>query len=182
MGRRGDDKPCGFPGVRNRRRHPSQWRDQILGRLQRIRCQWHRASVVGADAGNYLQYRSHARSGRRSCCHRLSVRQERIRYLRNSSPMAAANISILPRSTATTTRLARELSTCCPEIFRRCSPQYGLSNVPIWDTEWGIGGADRHHRHSQQEAFVSTGLILQAAARGPDGDFLCLRQCQHCSL
>jgi hypothetical protein len=41
--------------------------------------------------------------------------------------------------------------------------EYGLQNKPIWDTEWGLWG-QTNLTATQQEAFVSTGLIVQAAA------------------
>ena len=40
---------------------------------------------------------------------------------------------------------------------------YGLSNVPIWDTEWGMEAPTVITDTATQEAYVSTGLILQAA-------------------
>ena len=41
--------------------------------------------------------------------------------------------------------------------------EYGLQNRPIWDTEWGLWG-QTNLTATEQEAFVSTGLIVQAAA------------------
>ena len=41
--------------------------------------------------------------------------------------------------------------------------EYGLSNKPLWDTEWGMEAPTVITNTSAQEAYVSTGLILQAA-------------------
>ena len=47
--------------------------------------------------------------------------------------------------------------------FQAVLSQYGLSNVPIWDTEWGMEAPNVITDTTTQEAYVSTGLILQAA-------------------
>ena len=47
--------------------------------------------------------------------------------------------------------------------FQAVLAQYGLSNVPIWDTEWGMEAPNVITDTTTQEAYVSTGLILQAA-------------------
>jgi hypothetical protein len=47
--------------------------------------------------------------------------------------------------------------------FQAVLSQYGLSNVPIWDTEWGMESPTAITDPTAQEAYVSTGLILQAA-------------------
>jgi polysaccharide biosynthesis protein PslG len=47
--------------------------------------------------------------------------------------------------------------------FQSMLAQYGLSNTPIWDTEWGMEAPTVLTGATNQEAFVSTGLILQAA-------------------
>ena len=47
--------------------------------------------------------------------------------------------------------------------FQAVLAQYGLSNVPIWDTEWGMEAPTVITNTTAQEAYVSTGLILQAA-------------------
>ena len=59
---------------------------------------------------------------------------------------------------------------------------YGLSNVPIWDTEWGMEAPTVITDTTAQEAYVSTGLILQSAARRANRNFLWLRQRQFRSL
>jgi hypothetical protein len=41
--------------------------------------------------------------------------------------------------------------------------EYGLSNKPLWDTEWGMEAPTVITDTTAQEAYVSTGLILQAA-------------------
>ena len=41
--------------------------------------------------------------------------------------------------------------------------EYGLSNKPLWDTEWGMEAPTVITNTIAQEAYVSTGLILQAA-------------------
>ena len=41
--------------------------------------------------------------------------------------------------------------------------EYGLSNKPLWDTEWGLEAPTVITNAAAQEAYVSTGLILQAA-------------------
>ena len=47
--------------------------------------------------------------------------------------------------------------------FQALLSQYGLSNKPIWDTEWGMEAPTVITNTTAQEAYVSTGLILQAA-------------------
>lgn len=47
--------------------------------------------------------------------------------------------------------------------FQAMLAKYGLSNVPIWDTEWGMEAPTTITDPIAQEAYVSTGLILQAA-------------------
>jgi hypothetical protein len=47
--------------------------------------------------------------------------------------------------------------------FQAVLAQYGLANVPIWDTEWGMESPTIITDTTAQEAYVSTGLILQAA-------------------
>ena len=47
--------------------------------------------------------------------------------------------------------------------FQAVLAAYGLSNVPIWDTEWGMEAPTVITDTAAQEAYVSTGLILQAA-------------------
>ena len=47
--------------------------------------------------------------------------------------------------------------------FQAVLSQYGLANVPIWDTEWGMEAPTVITDTTAQEAYVSTGLILQAA-------------------
>ncbi len=47
--------------------------------------------------------------------------------------------------------------------FQNTLAQYGLSNKPIWDTEWGMEAPYVLTGTTNQQAFVSTGLILQAA-------------------
>ena len=47
--------------------------------------------------------------------------------------------------------------------FQAVLAEYGLSNVPIWDTEWGMEAPTVITDTAAQEAYVSTGLILQAA-------------------
>ena len=47
--------------------------------------------------------------------------------------------------------------------FQTLLTQYGI-NKPIWDTEWGMEAPSVLTGTTNQEAFVSTGLILQAAA------------------
>ena len=47
--------------------------------------------------------------------------------------------------------------------FQAVLSQYGLANVPIWDTEWGMEAPNVITDPTAQEAYVSTGLILQAA-------------------
>jgi len=49
------------------------------------------------------------------------------------------------------------------QAFQATLAQYGLSNVPIWDTEWGMEAPITITDPTAQEAYVSTGLILQAA-------------------
>jgi hypothetical protein len=41
--------------------------------------------------------------------------------------------------------------------------EYGLSNKPLWDTEWGMEAPTVITNTTAQEAYVSTGLVLQAA-------------------
>jgi hypothetical protein len=60
----GCNEPCGLSGIRHSHCYASQRRNQILGGLQRIQCHQHFTGFNGADAGDHLQYRSHARSGR----------------------------------------------------------------------------------------------------------------------
>ena len=52
--------------------------------------------------------------------------------------------------------------------FQNMLAQYGLSNKPIWDTEWGMEAPTVITGAITQEAFVSTGLILQAALGRPN--------------
>jgi hypothetical protein len=47
--------------------------------------------------------------------------------------------------------------------FQSLLSQYGLTNKPIWDTEWGMEAPSVITNTTAQEAFVSIGLILQAA-------------------
>jgi hypothetical protein len=47
--------------------------------------------------------------------------------------------------------------------FQAVLSQYALSNVPIWDTEWGMESPTIISDTTAQQAYVSTGLILQAA-------------------
>ena len=49
------------------------------------------------------------------------------------------------------------------QSFQAMLAQYGLSNMPIWDTEWGMEAPTTITDPTAQEAYVSTGLILQAA-------------------
>ena len=48
--------------------------------------------------------------------------------------------------------------------FQAVLAEYGQQNKPIWDTEWGLWAQQAGMTSTQQEAFVSSGLILQAAS------------------